>query len=152
MAGKARYAVGLLAIPIAVPIIFLLVVGGQAASSSAAACGPSIDGVVGEDPDLDDEQMQVAQQIVAAVRAFPGTAEKPHAAVIALATARQESGIRNLDYGDRDSLGLFQQRPSAGWGTDAEVQDPVYAANKFYDHLVEVPGWETGNGNHRERR
>jgi hypothetical protein len=66
------------------------------------------------------------------------------AVVIALATAQQESRLRNLDYGDRDSLGLFQQRPSSGWGSDAEVQDPVYAANKFYDHLVEVPGWETG--------
>ena len=66
------------------------------------------------------------------------------AVVIALATAQQESRLRNLDYGDRDSLGLFQQRPSSGWGSDAEVQDPVYAANKFYDHLVEVPGWESG--------
>jgi hypothetical protein len=66
------------------------------------------------------------------------------AVVIALATAQQESRLRNLDYGDRDSLGLFQQRPSSGWGTPAQVQDPVYAANKFYDHLVEIPGWETG--------
>jgi hypothetical protein len=66
------------------------------------------------------------------------------AIVIALATAQQESRLRNLDYGDRDSLGLFQQRPSAGWGTEAQVQDPVYAAGKFYDHLVGVPGWETG--------
>ena len=66
------------------------------------------------------------------------------AVVIALATAQQESGLRNLDYGDRDSLGLFQQRPSQGWGTPAQVQDPVYAAGKFYDGLVEVPGWETG--------
>jgi hypothetical protein len=66
------------------------------------------------------------------------------AIVIALATAQQESRLRNLDYGDRDSLGLFQQRPSSGWGTEAQVQDPVYAAGKFYDHLVEVPGWETG--------
>jgi len=65
------------------------------------------------------------------------------AIVIALATAQQESRLRNLDYGDRDSLGLFQQRPSSGWGTDAQVQDPVYAANKFYDHLVEVRGWDT---------
>ena len=64
------------------------------------------------------------------------------AIVIALATAQQESRLRNLDYGDRDSLGLFQQRPSSGWGSEAEVQDPVYAANKFYDHLVEVPGWD----------
>jgi hypothetical protein len=66
------------------------------------------------------------------------------AVVIALATAQQESGLRNLDYGDRDSLGLFQQRPSQGWGTPAQVQDPVYAAGKFYDGLVLVPGWDTG--------
>jgi hypothetical protein len=65
------------------------------------------------------------------------------AVVIALATAMQESALRNLDYGDRDSLGLFQQRPSQGWGTPAQVQDPVYSAGKFYDGLVRVPGWET---------
>ena len=66
------------------------------------------------------------------------------ATVVALATAQQESRLRNLDYGDRDSLGLFQQRPSQGWGTEAQVQDPVYAAGAFFDHLVQVPGWETG--------
>ena len=66
------------------------------------------------------------------------------AVVIALATAQQESRLRNLDYGDRDSLGLFQQRPSSGWGTAAQVQDPEYAAGKFFDRLVRVPGWETG--------
>jgi hypothetical protein len=65
------------------------------------------------------------------------------AVVIALATAQQESRLRNLDYGDRDSLGLFQQRPSQGWGTPAQVQDPVYAAGMFYDRLVEVPDWST---------
>ena len=146
MAGKATYAVGLLTIPIAIPIIFLLVVGGQAASSSAAACGPSIAGVVGEDPDLDGEQMQVAQQIVAAVRAFPATADKPHAAVIALATARQESGIRNLDYGDRDSLGAFQQRPSQGWGTPEQVMNVPHATTTFLEHLVLIPGWEQSKG------
>jgi hypothetical protein len=66
------------------------------------------------------------------------------AVVIALATAQQESRLRNLDYGDRDSLGLFQQRPSQGWGTPAQVQDPVYAAGTFYERLVRVPGWQTG--------
>ncbi|TKJ19019.1 hypothetical protein A6V29_10650 [Blastococcus sp. CCUG 61487] len=65
------------------------------------------------------------------------------AVVIALATAMQESSLRNLDYGDRDSLGLFQQRPSQGWGAPHEVQDPVYAAGKFYDGLVQVPDWQT---------
>ena len=66
------------------------------------------------------------------------------AVVIALATAQQESGLRNLDYGDRDSLGLFQQRPSQGWGTEAQVTDPLYAAGIFFDRLVGVPGWDTG--------
>ncbi len=65
------------------------------------------------------------------------------AVVIALATAMQESTLHNLDHGDRDSLGLFQQRPSQGWGSPAQVQDPVYAAGRFYDSLVEVPGWDT---------
>lgn len=79
---------------------------------------------------------------IAAVARSRGLPER--ATVIALATAQQESRIRNLAYGDRDSLGLFQQRPSQGWGTDAQVQDPVYATGKFLDGLVEVPGWETG--------
>jgi hypothetical protein len=61
---------------------------------------------------------------------------------IALATAYQESKIRNLDFGDRDSLGLFQQRPSMGWGTIKQIQDPYYATNKFYDALVQVDGYE----------
>ena len=144
MSAKATLAVGLLAVPIAVPIIFLFVVGGQAASSPSGACPPSAVSAndVG-DPELDDEQMQVAQQIVAAVRAFPATADKPHAAMIALATARQESGIRNLDYGDRDSLGAFQQRPSQGWGTPDQVTNVPHATTTFLEHLVLIPGWET---------
>jgi hypothetical protein len=64
------------------------------------------------------------------------------AATIAIATAAQESKLRNIDYGDRDSLGLFQQRPSQGWGTAAEVMDPVYATNAFYDVLVRIEGYE----------
>jgi hypothetical protein len=66
------------------------------------------------------------------------------AVVIAVATALQETHLRNLPYGDRDSLGLFQQRPSQGWGTAAQVQDPVHATGKFFDHLVQVPNWQTG--------
>ncbi|RSS78686.1 heavy metal transporter [Streptomyces sp. WAC06614] len=64
------------------------------------------------------------------------------AATIAIATAIQESHLRNLDHGDRDSLGLFQQRPSMGWGTPQQIMDPVYAAAKFYEHLAEVDGYE----------
>jgi hypothetical protein len=89
-----------------------------------------------------EEQVTNARTIaeVARDRGLPD-----RAVVIALATAQQESRLRNLDYGDRDSLGLFQQRPSAGWGTEEQVQDPAYAANKFYDHLIHVPSWETGD-------
>ncbi|MET9374933.1 C40 family peptidase [Streptomyces sp. NPDC002992] len=63
--------------------------------------------------------------------------------VVALATALQESGLRNLDYGDRDSLGLFQQRPSQGWGTAQQVRDPVHASTRFYEALLKVPGWQS---------
>jgi hypothetical protein len=64
------------------------------------------------------------------------------AVTIALATAIQESGLRNLRTGDRDSLGLFQQRPSAGWGTKQQVVDPVYASTQFYERLAKIPGYE----------
>jgi hypothetical protein len=64
------------------------------------------------------------------------------AVTIALATAWQESKLRNLAGGDRDSIGLFQQRPSKGWGTPDKLNDPRYAAGQFYDHLVKVNGWQ----------
>lgn len=70
----------------------------------------------------------------------------PRAASIALATAMQESKLRNIGHGDQagpDSRGLFQQRPSQGWGTEAQVMDPYYAANAFYDALVKIPGYES---------
>ncbi|MBT3160125.1 C40 family peptidase [Streptomyces sp. CHA1] len=63
--------------------------------------------------------------------------------VVALATALQESGLRNLTYGDRDSLGLFQQRPSMGWGTAKKILDPVHASTKFYEGLRKVSGWQS---------
>jgi hypothetical protein len=66
----------------------------------------------------------------------------PRATSIALTTAFQESGLRNLDYGDLDSLGLFQQRPAAGWGTPDQIMDPYYATTKFFDALVRIPGWD----------
>lgn len=60
------------------------------------------------------------------------------ATVIAYATALQESHLRNLSSGDRDSVGLFQQRPSQGWGTVDQLTDPVYATSKFFGALVKV--------------
>jgi hypothetical protein len=63
------------------------------------------------------------------------------AVTIALAAALQESRLQNLPYGDRDSVGVFQQRPSQGWGTTAELEDPVYATTKFFAALARVPGY-----------
>jgi hypothetical protein len=92
----------------------------------------------GERYDLDPDQAANAATVsaVAAARRLP-----QRAVTIALATALQESRLHNISHGDRDSLGLFQQRPSQGWGTARQIQDPVYAAGKFYDHLVRVPGY-----------
>ncbi len=67
----------------------------------------------------------------------------PRAATIALVTALQESSLRNLDHGDADSVGLFQQRPSQGWGTAAEIMDPWYATGTFLDAMVKISGWQT---------
>ena len=75
---------------------------------------------------------------VAARRGLPA-----RAVTIAIATAFQESDLNNLPHGDRDSAGLFQQRPSQGWGTFAQVTDPVHASQRFFDALVAVPGWQS---------
>lgn len=68
----------------------------------------------------------------------------PRAAVIAVATALQESTLNNLRHGHADSVGLFQQRPSQGWGTVSQLTDPVYAAGKFYDQLIKIDDWQKG--------
>src|SRR4051795_668177 len=88
---------------------------------------------------LDLEQARNATTI-AAVGKRMGLPD--HAVSIALATAYLESGLHNIDYGDRDSLGLFQQRPSQGWGTPAQIMTPHYAAAAFFQHLAKVPGWQ----------
>jgi hypothetical protein len=75
-------------------------------------------------------------QAVGSARGMP-----ERAVTIALATALQESALRNIRHGDRDSLGLFQQRPSQGWGDPEEIMDPVYSAGRFYDKLAEVPDY-----------
>ncbi|WP_190172295.1 heavy metal transporter [Streptomyces mirabilis] len=76
---------------------------------------------------------------ISAVGTTRGLPER--AVAIALATALQESGLRNIQHGDRDSLGLFQQRPSQGWGTTKQIMDPTYAAGIFYEHLAKVPDY-----------
>lgn len=93
-------------------------------------------------PGLDNpaEQVPNAKMIVATGLAMGVPARGQ---IVALATALQESGLRNLTYGDRDSLGLFQQRPSQGWGTAAEILDPVHASTRFFEALEQVSGWQS---------
>ncbi len=96
--------------------------------------------VVGPDSyELDPDQAANAALItgLSVQRGLP-----PRAASIALATAIQESKLRNIDYGDKDSVGLFQQRPSQDWGTPEQLLNPVYATNAFYDVLVQIEGYE----------
>lgn len=97
--------------------------------------------------DMEDERLQLTHEQAANAAVIVGASFKAdlpeRAAIIALATAWQESGLRNLDYGDRDSIGLFQQRPSYGWGTEAEIMDPWYSSAAFYAELVKFPDWES---------
>ena len=64
-----------------------------------------------------------------------------HAVTVAVAAALQESGLHNLTHGDRDSLGIFQQRPSQGWGTPGQLLQPRYAAQAFLSRLAQIDGW-----------
>lgn len=89
----------------------------------------------GEGSGLDSEQLQYARQI-ASVGKARGMGDD--AIQIALMTALTESGLRNLNHGDRDSVGLFQQRTSQGWGSVQQIMDPNYSANKFYDSLAKT--------------
>jgi hypothetical protein len=89
---------------------------------------------------LDPEQAQIAATIagVAHQRDMP-----PRAVTVAYAAAMQESHLHNLDYGDRDSVGVFQQRPSEGWGPASKLIDPVYATTRFFQALAGVHGYRT---------
>ncbi|HSP76499.1 MAG TPA: LysM peptidoglycan-binding domain-containing protein [Cryobacterium sp.] len=112
---------------------------------------PPPSAVLGEVTPLGDDMRRHAQTIIASGRrAGAGDA----GIVIALAAAAQESGLRNVEYGDRDSLGLFQQRPSSGWGTPEQVLDPERASLAFFGGpvnpnpgitrgLLDIPGWES---------
>ncbi|MFC0505883.1 hypothetical protein [Micromonospora costi] len=91
---------------------------------------------------LDDEQVKNAKAIIAATKKS-GLDER--AAVISIATSLQESKLENLghlgDANDHDSLGLFQQRPSSGWGTPEQITDPIYSTMAFQKGLKQVDGW-----------
>jgi N-acetylmuramoyl-L-alanine amidase len=99
---------------------------------------------------MTDEMRQNAEVIVAVGRR-DGVSD--YGLIIALAAAMQESGLRNVDGGDQDSLGLFQQRPSAGWGSPAQIMNPTESSLAFFGGpnnpnagrtrgLLDIPGWQ----------
>jgi hypothetical protein len=132
-------------------VLVMLAPFGARSDQVSAACPPSAPGGA-NDPQITGPlrvvQVAYAKIIdrVAVSRGLPG-----QATLVALMTALQESQLQNLNYGDRDSVGLFQQRPSAGWGTVAQIRDPVYAAEAFFGGdrppsppgLVDIRGWES---------
>ena len=130
-----RAALVLVACLAVVAGLFVLFDRGVGPLPDPEGCTATVGGVTVE---LSTEQAENATTIVAVAvrRGLPA-----RAASIALATAYQESKLRNLDHGDRDSLGLFQQRPSQGWGTAEQLQNPYYAVNAFYDALVKIDGY-----------
>lgn len=101
----------------------------------AEFCVAEVNGVRAQ-VDLEQGRWASLMAAIAQRRGLP-----PRATTIAIATAFQESKIHNIDYGDRDSVGLFQQRPSQGWGTVAEIMDPHYSTGAFYDALEKIDGY-----------
>lgn len=110
--------------------------GRDGAAPEMSRCAATLEGT---DWYLDPEQADVAALIAgqSLARGLP-----PRALTIALATALQESDLANIEHGDRDSLGIFQQRPSQGWGTEEQILDPVYSTNAFFDALQRVDGYQ----------
>ncbi|MEY9949542.1 C40 family peptidase [Kitasatospora sp. GAS1066B] len=161
MSGKTVAAVvGVVALgPVALGLPVVLMVAGNAAAACSSSTGvtspvdsTAVDAAVkailaGQSPgstaiqglDLPSVQIPFAQVIVQTGIKLQVPARGQ---VIALATALQESGLQNLPGGDRDSIGLFQQRPSQGWGTPAQISQPDYAATAFYQALLKVSGWQ----------
>jgi hypothetical protein len=136
--GRARTAARLV---VAAVVVGVLVVGyfgirGVMDTFSGPKCRAT---ALGQSVTFTPEQMGNAATIVGVAmrRGLPA-----RAATIAVATSLQESKLRNIRYGDRDSVGLFQQRPSQGWGTTGQILDPAYATNAFYDELIKIEGYQ----------
>jgi hypothetical protein len=124
-------------------VVLLAVAGYLVVQYVTGGHGPGCKVVSGKD-DGEAYEFTPEQAVNAATIAAVGTGRgMPERAVtIALATSLQESGLRNIRHGDRDSLGLFQQRPSQGWGKPRQILDPTYAAGVFYEHLAKVPDYQ----------
>ena len=106
-----------------------------------ALCGALPVGSVLPDGGTLNAQQAANASIIVAVAQQTGAGAA--GAVDAVDAAFQESGLTNIPGGDRDSVGLFQERPSQGWGAPAQILDPVYATTQFFNHLLAIPGWQS---------
>jgi peptidoglycan DL-endopeptidase CwlO len=145
--------VGLVAFLLAVALFMVVLTAGVITSMFGSGAGVrtlSCDAAIGPLPEgggvgtVDARNLTDEQRGNAATMISIGKQRKlpPLGWQVAIQAGMTESGLRNLDYGDRDSLGFFQMRPSQGWGTVDQVTDPTYEINKFYDVLLEVPNWK----------
>ncbi|MER0477024.1 peptidase M23 [Streptomyces sp. Edi2] len=146
-------AIALAVFVIGLMLLGLLVPAGGASAASCTDAGAGTDDSSAVSPaggdhasgSLHKKQISYAKTIdsVAVKLKLPG-----RATLIALMTAMQESTLQNLDHGDRDSVGLFQQRPGMGWGTKAQIMDPAYAAQSFFagrgsnSGLMDIANWQ----------
>lgn len=142
-----RIALGALGVALLFVVGVVVLAGGIAGPAGQGGATASIAELAAETcplsgpvTGLSASQAANADLIVSAAMAASG--EREEVARIAVMVAMTESGLRNLDYGTADSLGLFQQQPSEGWGTPAEVMDPTYATDAFVRRLLGVPDWE----------
>jgi hypothetical protein len=122
-------------------VAFAAAIGAYVALQSTTAAGPPCRVIAdGHTYGLDREQAANATTIAVAANAL---GLPHHAVTVGIAAALQESQLHNLTSGDRDSLGLFQQRPSQGWGTADQILNPRFAAEAFLRALTHVDGWQT---------
>ena len=137
MGARGPALFGVAAVGIVAAVGYGVLTSGTDLLDISDECTAEVDG---HRVELSQEQAENASLITAISvrRGLPA-----RAASIALATAYQESDLFNLEHGDRDSVGLFQQRPSQGWGSVEEILDPVYSTNAFYDALLEIDDYES---------
>ncbi|HCT79895.1 MAG TPA: peptidase M23 [Micromonosporaceae bacterium] len=127
-------------------IIFGDLTANQSNLTNSLSCGgPGAISVNGEFDRIGHYGPDQIRNAAIIIRAGQDLEVPPRGWVIAVATAMQESSLTNHGHlgpiNDHDSLGLFQQRPSQGWGTAEQIMDPVYSSTKFYNRLTAIPGW-----------
>ncbi len=135
--------VAIIAACAAVPLLGAAAIFGGGGGSCAPAATPVSGGPSpGQAPTVDGWDTEQVSHVATIITVGASKGVPPWGWVVAVATAIQESNLRNPPGGADDSIGLFQQRPSQGWGTPQQLADPAYQAGKFFDKLLTIEGWQ----------